>query len=136
MKKKFLLIITILLLSCACSSSYLKSLNLNSLKELVNNKKTFVLYLTDDKDGKVLKNNLEQISKKNKLESFYINTSKLSDDDLNALKEIFKFDETNIIIFVKDGKEDTVLSRISDVYISDEELEQELIIQGYIQKEN
>ena len=136
MKKKILLVITILLLSCACSSSYLKSLNLNSLNELINNKKTFVLYLTDDKDGKVLKNNLEQISKKNKLESFYINTSKLSDDDLNSLKETFKFDETNIIIFVKDGKEDTVLSRISDVYISDEELEQELIIQGYIQKEN
>ena len=136
MKKKILLIITILLLSCACSSNYLKSLNLNSLKELVNNKKTFVLYLTDDKDGKVLKNNLGNISKKNKIESFYINTSKLSDDDLNSLKEIFKFDETNIIIFVKDGKEDTVLSRISDVYIEEKELEQELITQGYIQKEN
>ena len=118
------------------SSNYLKNITLNSLNELINNKKNFVLYLTDNKDGKVLKNNLEKISKENKLESFYINTTKLNDKDLNSLKEIFKFDETNIIIFVKNGKEETVLSRINDTYISEKELEQELITQGYIQKEN
>ena len=132
MKKKILLIIGIVLLTCACSSSNLKSINLKTLNKMLDNKESFVLYLTDDDEGKVLKNTLLEVSKKNKLNNYYLNTAKLNDKDLKSLKEKFTFDETNIIIFVENGQEKTVLSRISDLYISQKNLEQELKLQGYI----
>ena len=131
MKKKILLIIFTLLITCACSSS-LKNINLKKLNNLLNDKKTFVLYLTDNDKGKTLKNTLQKVSTDNKIESYYLNTIKLSDKELKDLKKIFKYDDTNIILFIKDGKEETVLSRIDDLYISEKKLEQELKNQGYI----
>ena len=132
MKKKILLLITILLLTSACSSSYLKSINLKTLNNKIDKKESFILYLTDESDGNILKNTIFKVSKKNNIQSFYLNTIKLNDKDLKSLKDKFTFDETNIIIFIKDGQEETVLSRIDDLYISEEKLEQEFKIQGYI----
>lgn len=130
--KKILLVIGLLLLTCACSLSNIKNINLKTLNKMLNNKETFVLYLTDEEDGKVLKNTLSTVSKNNNIKSYYLNTIKLNDNDLKSLKEKFMFDETNIIIFVKKGQEETVLSRINDLYISEKNLEQELKNQGYI----
>ena len=131
MRKKILLIIGLLLITCACSSSYLKNINLKDLNKRLEKKESFVLYLTND-EGKSLKNTLDKVSKKNKVNSFYLDTEKLNKNDLKSLKEKFMFDDTNIILFVHDGKEETVLSRISDLYISEKDLEQELKLQGYI----
>ena len=136
MYKKILLIITVLFFCSACSNNYLKKINLKALNKLIDNKETFVLYLTDEIDGKILKNTLSDVLIENKFNSYYINTKKLSSDELKSLKNIFMFEETNIILFVKEGKEETVLSRINDLYISKKDLEQELKIQGYIEKEN
>ena len=129
--KKILLIIGIILLSCACSSSYLKSISVKDLNNKLDKKESFVLYLTND-EGKSLKNTLDKVSKNNKVNSYYLDTEKLNENDLNSLKEKFTFEETNIIIFIHDGKEETVLSRINDLYISQKDLEQELKLQGYI----
>ena len=129
--KKILIIIGVLLLTCACSSSYFKSINLKTLNKMLDNKESFVLYLHDN-DGDTLKNTLSSVSKKNKIKSYSINTAKLNENDLKNLKNIFTFEDTNIIIFVKKGYEETVLSRIDDLYISEKNLEQELINQGYI----
>ena len=131
MRKKILLIIGLLLITCACSSSYLKNINLKDLDKRLDKKETFVLYLTNA-EGKSLKNTLDKVSKNNKVNSYYLDTEKLNDNDLKSLKEKFMFEDTNIIIFVKDGKEETTLSRISDLYISQKDLEQELKLQGYI----
>ncbi|MBQ8891451.1 MAG: hypothetical protein IJ068_01135 [Bacilli bacterium] len=136
MKKKILFLVTILLLSCACSNNYLKNINIKNLNQMLDNKESFVLYLTDNDEGKVLKNNLKDVANDNKINIYYLNTVKLNDDELESLKKIFTFDETNIVLFIKDGKEETVLSRISDIYISNSELEQEIKTQGYIEKEN
>ena len=130
--KKILLIVIILLISCACSSSSLKNINLKTLNKMLDNKDSFVLYLTDEDEGKILKNTLQKVSQKNNITSYYLNTEKLSDDDSNSLKEIFTFDETNIVLFIKDGNEETILARLSDVYMSEKDLEQELKAQGYI----
>ena len=131
MKKKILLIVFILLLTCACSN-YFKSVNLKTLKNKLENKDSFVLYLTDEDEGKVLKNTLKKVSTDNKIETYYINTTKLNEKDLKSLKELITFDETNIIVFIKKGKEETVLSRIDDLYISQEKLKEEFKNQGYI----
>ena len=80
--KKFLLITVVLLLTTACSSSYLKKINYNDLQKKLENKDTFVLYLTDESnEGKTLKNNLYAVAKDNKLQTFYLNTEKLNEND-------------------------------------------------------
>ena len=132
MKKKILLIITILLLTTACSSSYLKKINLNTLNEKISNEESFVLYLTEeDEAGNTLRNTLLKVAKELDIQTFYLNTSDLDDEELENLKENFYFEDSNIIVFVKNGSEETVLARINDPYISANELQAELITQGF-----
>lgn len=132
MKKKILLLITILLLASACSSSYLKKINVKTLNQKLENKESFVLCLIEDDAGDTLRNTLMKVAKKNDIKTYYLNTNKLSDEDLEKVKKKFTFEEGNIIIFIKDGMEETVLSRIEDTYISEKNLEKELQNQGFI----
>ncbi len=130
--KKFLLVITILFLATACNGS-LKQLNLKSLETKLDNKETFVLYLTDLKDeGKTLEKTLVKVSKESDIEFFYLNTDKLNTNDKDKLKTYFTYDDTNFIAFVKEGKEATVLSRVTDAFISEKKLKEELKTQGYL----
>ena len=132
MKKKILLIITILLLTTACSSSYLKKINLNTLNEKISNEESFVLYLTEeDEAGNTLRNTLLKVARELDIQTFYLNTSDLDDEELENLKENFYFEDSNIIVFVKNGSEETVLARIDDPYISANDLQAELITQGF-----
>lgn len=132
MKKKILLIITILLLATACSSSYLKKINLNTLNEKISNEESFVLYLTEeDEAGNTLRNTLLKVAKELDIQTFYLNTNNLNDEELENLKENFYFEDSNIIVFVKNGSEETVLARIDDPYISANDLQAELITQGF-----
>ncbi len=132
MKKKILLIISILLLATACSSSYLKKINLNTLNEKISNEESFVLYLTEeDEAGNTLRNTLLKVAKELDIQTFYLNTSDLDDEELENLKENFYFEDSNIIVFVKNGIEETVLARIDDPYISANDLQAELITQGF-----
>lgn len=132
MKKKILLIITILLLATACSSSYLKKINLNTLNEKISNEESFVLYLTEeDEAGNTLRNTLLKVARELDIQTFYLNTSDLDDEELENLKENFYFEDSNIIVFVKNGIEETVLARIDDPYISANDLQAELITQGF-----
>ena len=132
MKKKILLIITILLLATACSSSYLKKINLNTLNEKISNEESFVLYLTEnDEVGNTLRNTLLKVAKELNIQTFYLNTNNLNDEELENLKENFYFEDSNIIVFVKNGSEETVLARIDDPYIGANDLQAELITQGF-----
>ncbi len=133
MKKNIIMVLSILLLTTACSGSSFKSINLNNLKKSLEKKESFVLYLTDESnDGNVLLKTLKKVSNENNVKTYYLNTEKLNDKDNNELNNSFKYENTNIIIFVKDGTEETVLSRIDDIYISKTKLKSELVIQGYI----
>lgn len=133
MKKKILLITTFLLLASACSSNNLKKINLEKLNEKLDNKDSFVLYLTnEDETGITLKNTLTSVSKENDLKTFYINLEKLNEKELDELKKTFTFEDENIILFIKNGEETTVLSRVDDPYISFNKLENELENQGFI----
>lgn len=133
MKKNIVMIILILLLTTACSGSSFKNINLNNLKKSLEKKESFVLYLTDESnDGNVLKKTLKKVSEENNIKSYYLNTDKLNDKDTKELNDLFKYENTNIIIFIKEGTEETVISRIDDIYISKAKLKSELEIQGYI----
>ena len=99
----------------------------------LDNKETFILYLTDESDSSnTLKNTLTSVLKDNNINAFYLNTDKLSSTDQDELKKIIAYEDSNIIIFIKDGSENTVLARITDNYISKEKLTEELKVQGYI----
>ena len=131
--KKILLIIILLLTLTACSSDYFKKINLKTLNSMLDKKESFVLYLTDETDeAKVLKNNILNVSKENNIKVYYLNTIKLSDEELKDLNKKFTFENTNIIIFVKNGQEETALSRISDLYTSKKVLKEEFKNQGFI----
>lgn len=133
MKKKILLITTILLLASACSSNNLKKLSLKELNEKLENKDSFVLYLTnEDETGTTLKNTLTNVSKENDLKTYYVNLEKLSDKERDTLNQTFTFQDENIILFIKEGSEETVLSRLDDPYIGKEKLSDELKNQGFI----
>ena len=129
--KKVILLIVVLMLTCACSNN-LKNIKVDNLEKRLNNKESFVLYLTnEEEEGITLKKTLEKVSKDNKLNYYYINTEKLSDTDEEKLKNLFTYEDSNIIIFIKNGQENSVLSRISDAFISEKDLKDELQKQGY-----
>ncbi len=131
--KKLLVILGVLILSSACANNNLKSINLKTLNDKLDNKETFVLYLTDEsEEGNVLKTTLNNLKSNNDFQVFTLNTDKLNKDDSKALKEKFTFENTNIIIFIKNGQENTVISRIDDPYISENNLKEELKNQEYI----
>ena len=131
--KKITMIFLLLLTVTACSSSYLSKLNYKKLMTKLDNKESFVLYLTnEDESGLTLKNTLQTVCKDNNIKCFYLNTDNLDEDELDSLKEKITFEDSNIIVFVKEGKENTVLARIDDVYISAKDLKEELKNQEYL----
>ena len=130
--KKILTVLILLLAVSGCSRN-LSKLNLEKLNKKLDNKETFILYLTDESDSSnTLKNTLTSVLKDNNINAFYLNTDKLSSTDQDKLKKIIAYEDSNIIIFIKDGSENTVLARITDNYISKEKLTEELKVQGYI----
>lgn len=131
--KKIAMIFLLLLTVTACSSSYLSKLNYKKLMTKLDNKESFVLYLTnEDESGLTLKNTLQTVCKNNNIKCFYLNTDNLDEDELDSLKEKITFEDSNIIVFIKEGKENTVLARIDDVYISAKDLKEELKNQEYL----
>ena len=130
--KKILTVLILLLAVSGCSRN-LSKLNLEKLNKKLDNKETFILYLTDESDSSnTLKNTLTSVLKDNNINAFYLNTDKLSSTDQDELKKTIAYEDSNIIIFIKDGSENTVLARITDNYISKEKLTEELKVQGYI----
>ena len=130
--KKILTVLILLLAVSGCSIN-LSKLNLEKLNKKLDNKETFILYLTDESDSSnTLKNTLTSVLKDNNINAFYLNTDKLSSTDQDELKKTIAYEDSNIIIFIKDGSENTVLARITDNYISKEKLTEELKVQGYI----
>ena len=130
--KKILTVLILLLAVSGCSRN-LSKLNLEKLNKKLDNKETFILYLADESDSSnTLKNTLTSVLKDNNINAFYLNTDKLSSTDQDELKKIIAYEDSNIIIFIKDGSENTVLARITDNYISKEKLTEELKVQGYI----
>lgn len=132
MKKIFVVLIALFMLT-ACSSNGTSKLSYKSLNDKLDKKETFVLLLTDNTDsGNTLKNTLKKVSKENNLKCFYLSTDKLSSSEKEELQSKITFNDSNIIVFVKNGIENSILTRIDDTYISSDALKNELQEQGYL----
>ena len=99
--KKILTVLILLLAVSGCSRN-LSKLNLEKLNKKLDNKETFILYLTDESDSSnTLKNTLTSVLKDNNINAFYLNTDKLSSTDQDELKKTIAYEDSNIIIFIK-----------------------------------
>lgn len=131
MKKVLLLIIGLFMLT-GCSSNKIEELSYKELNKKFENKETFILYF-DGTDGDVLEDTLNRVLEKENLVAYTINTSKLSQDEINKLRYKADYEEPSIV-FIKEGNDPSILTHITDVYITDESLTTRLTALGYIEK--
>ena len=116
--KKYLRIgivfIFILLLS-GCNKNYMKEISYNEYKDLITNKKTFILEIMRKDFSACInfKPKLEQVSKDYKIEIKYINTDNLTDKEYEKLSNETGISGTPTVIFYNDGIEKTKSSRIN-----------------------
>ena len=133
MKKVLLLIIGLFMLT-GCSSNKIEELSYKELNKKFENKETFILYF-DGTDGDVLEDTLNRVLEKENLVAYTINTSKLSQDEINTLRYKADYEEPSIV-FIKEGTDPSILTHITDVYITDESLTTRLTAVGFINDKN
>ena len=135
MKKiKSILIICLLVILCtSCKSSNLKSLSFSELNKKLDNKETFFFVIIQDgcqhceKFVPVVEDVLDEYN----LVGYKINITSLSEEDDDALFEMYGVNSTPTTIFIKDGKELSILQRIEGS-VSSEKLINKLKANNYI----
>ena len=133
MKKVLLLIIGLFMLT-GCSNSKIEELSYKELNKKFENKETFILYF-DGTNGDVLEDTLNRVLEKENLVAYTINTSKLSQDEINTLRYKADYEEPSIV-FIKEGNDPSILTHITDIYITDESLTTRLTALGFIDNKN
>lgn len=105
----FIIFICIFLIT-GCSNKYLKEISYNEYKKLIENKETFAVEIMRSGCSacESFKPTLEDFVNEYKVEVKYINTDKLTDEEIDE----FGISGTPTIIFYKDGVEKTVSSRL------------------------
>lgn len=131
--KKILLLIVLVILCSGCGSSKLKSLSYSELNKKFKNNDTFFFVVI--KDGcqycEKYVPKVEEILDEYDIEGYTLNYSDLSDEDEEKFYEEYGVDSTPTTIFIKDGKEISVLQRIEG-NVSKELLVNKLKNNGYI----
>ena len=123
MKKIFLLLILMFLLT-GCNKSNIKNISYNELIQKFENKESFILFF-DGNDSEILKSTLNKVLEKNELEAYTINTKKLNNDEINNLRLKVDYEEPSITFSI-DGVDPSVITHITNVYISETDLEARL----------
>ena len=131
-KRYFLIIMMFTLLLTACSSSKLSNINYNELKEKINNKETFVLYVSTNDN--TLEDTLNSVLEKNDFNAYKINLDKLNDEEKTELKLKYAYEDPSII-FIIDGKDPTILSHVTDASIRSTDLIARLKDMNYIKED-
>lgn len=123
MKKIFLLLILVFLLT-GCNKSNIKNISYDELIQKFENKESFILFF-DGNNSEILKSTLNKILEKNELEAYTINTEKLNNDEINKLRLNVDYEEPSITFSIN-GVDPSVITHITDVYISETDLEARL----------
>ena len=118
-KRYFLIIMMFILLLTACSSDKLSNISYNELKEKINNKETFVLYVSTNDN--TLEDTLSNILEKYDFNVYKINPDKLNDEEKTELKLKYAYEDPSII-FIIEGNDPTILSHVTDSSIRSKDL--------------
>lgn len=123
-----LLVLVVALLLVGCKSNNVKSISYDSFKEKVEKKESMILFFGE---SETLETTLNNVLNKHNLKAYKIKISNLNDDEVNELKSIIDYD-TDSICFIVDGVNPTVLTNITDEYITETKLETVLTNLGFI----
>lgn len=117
MKKylKFGIMLLTLFFITGCSNNYLKEISYNEYKDLIKNKKTFILEVMRTNCSACInfKPKLQEVAEEYKIEIKYINTDNLTDEESDSLYLDTGISGTPTIIFYNEGIEITKSSRIN-----------------------
>lgn len=113
--KKALLLVTIVIFCCSCSSNNrLKSISYSNLTEKIENNETFFFVVIRDGcshcENFVPK--VEEVLDEYNIVGYKLNYSELSKDEDELFYNKFGVDSTPTTIFIKEGKEVSLLQRI------------------------
>ncbi len=114
-----LLVLVVALLLVGCKSNNVKSISYDSFKEKIEKKESMILFFGE---SETLETTLNNVLNKYDLKAYKIKVSSLNDDEINELKGIIDYD-TDSICFIVDGVNPTVLTNITEEYITEAKLE-------------
>ena len=117
--KHILLVFMIAFLLVGCKSNNINSISYEKFKEKVDKKESMVLIFGE---SDTLETTLNNVLNKHNLKAYRVKTSNLSDDELNELKGIVYYEEPSIC-FIVDGNNPTILTNVTDEYITETKLE-------------
>lgn len=116
--KKYLLIIIVILVtfitSCSTKLETYTSLDYAEYLKKLDNKETFPLVIGSESCSAcaMFKGTMETFIKDYQVEVFYIDISKLTEEEYNALKTQTSFDGTPTTVFIKDGELTSYYNRL------------------------
>lgn len=111
-----ILIILFILLFNYYSRPRLYELDVNQVKDKIDNKESFILCIsaTNCSHCKKYKPKLEDISKEYRMDIYYIDFDKYSDKEQELFRNYISFDGgTPVTLFIKNGEEETTVNRIN-----------------------
>ena len=123
-----LLVLVVALLLVGCKSNNVKSISYDSFKEKIEKKESMILFFGENE---TLETTLNNVLNKYDLKAYRIKISNLNNDEINELRGIIDYDQDSIC-FIVDGSNPTVLTNITDEYITETKLETVLKNLGFI----
>ena len=132
--KKIVMVVALIFVCSSCSqNNKLKELTYNDLQNKINSKDTFFFVVI--KDGCQHCENfvpkVKEVVNDYEIVGYTLNYSDLNEEDNNSFYSEYKVDSTPTTIFIKDGREISILQRITG-NVSKDKLIEKLKTNNYI----
>lgn len=113
MKKFLCLVLLIILTGCGNKLTTYSEISYKELNQKLDQKENFVLLLGSSTCShcKAFKKTLDAVIKDYQVEVFYIDVSKLSEDDKNSLSSKIQFKYTPTLIFIEEGVASSAINK-------------------------
>lgn len=97
------------------SKSYLSEIKYDKVIEMIDNKEDFILVISQTTCNHCMsyKPKLEDIAKEYKIQMYYIQVDLLNEEEKDKFEDYISYDGTPATIFIRNGEEKTVASRIN-----------------------
>lgn len=114
MKKILILLIIPILLLCGCSKKTYTEISYNDLKQKVENKEDFILFIGANSCAHCTsyKTTINSIVNNYNVEVYYIDVDNLSEKEDSYLKALAPYTGTPTTVFIENGKEKSIYSRV------------------------